>query len=89
MVSTTASAVAASLAPDRLDTWSTTQAEPSVSATVSESVFSRATWATSDRRTVPPVGRGRSILATSSTDWNLASVVTDRVWLPLSSSPPG
>ena len=89
MVSITASAVAASLAPDCLDTWRTTQAEPSVSATVSGSVVSSATWATSDSRTVPPVGRGRIRLATSSTVWNLASVVTVRVWFPFCISPPG
>ena len=89
MVSATALAVATSLAPDCLDTWRITQLVPSILAMVSDSSFSSRTLATSDRRTVPPVGRARIILATSWTDSNLASVVTVRVWEPFCSSPPG
>ena len=87
--STTASAVATSLAPDCLDTWSTTQAAPLVLAMDSGSSASRTTLATSDSRTAPPVWRGMITLATSSTVWSLASVVTVRVWEPFRMSPPG
>ena len=63
----TALETATSLAPDCLETWSRTQFVPSMVAMVSGSVVSRATVATSVRRMVPPVGRARIMLATSST----------------------
>ena len=53
------------------------------------SAVSSRTWATSFRRTRPPVGRGRIRSATSSTLRNLALVDTVRVWLPYSTSPAG
>ena len=89
ILASTALAVVTSLAPDCLVTWRSTQAVPSTLAMVSGSVASSATSATSDRRMVPPVGRARSMLATSSTVWNLASVETVRVLEPFCMSPPG
>ena len=55
----------------------------------SMSLFSSVTLATSDSRTVPPAGRERSILDTSSTDWNFASVLTVSFLEPFCKLPPG
>ena len=85
----TAWAAAISLAPDCLDTCSITQPVSPTLAMEVESSSSRATEATSDRRTVPPAGRAMMVLATSSTDWNLASVETVSFWVPFCRSPPG
>ena len=89
MRASTSNATSISLAPDCLETCSMTQEMPLVLATAWGSCCSMKTSATSDRRMEPPVGREISVLATSSTDWNLASVDTERVLLPLSRSPPG
>ena len=82
-------AVECSLAPDCLDTCSSTQLVPSTLAMESLSLFSSTTSATSPRRTVPPVGRARIMSATSSTLRKRASVLTVRVLEPFCISPPG
>ena len=56
---------------------------PSIAAMASRSEVSKATSATSPRRTVPPVWSGMLMLATSSTVESCASVVTESFWLPL------
>ena len=66
-----------------------TQAVPSTLAVESLSWETRETSATSFSRTVPPVGRVMRVLATSSTLWNLASVLTVRVLEPFSTLPAG
>ena len=82
-------AVECSLAPDCLDTCSSTQLVPSTLAMESLSLFSSTTSATSPRRMVPPVGRAMIILVTSSTLRKRASVLTVRVLEPFCISPPG
>ena len=72
-----------------METCKITQGESPTRARASVSWFSRVTLATSERRTVPPVGRESSMFPTSSTDLNLASVLTVMVLEPFCTLPPG
>ena len=77
IAATTASAVLTSFAPERLLTCRMMPGVPSIAAMASRSEVSKATSATSLRRTVPPVWSGMLMLATSSTVESCASVVTE------------